>query len=56
MEAKLDKALDPFPNEVSLKVGADFPLILSEDACKQTKNVHLHIQFYCTEKKTKNVL
>ena len=39
-EAKLNKARHPFPNEVSLNVGADFQLIPSEDARKGTKNVH----------------
>ena len=34
-EAKLNKARHPFSNEVSLNVGADFQLILSEDARKR---------------------
>ena len=54
-EAKLNKARHPFLNKVSLNVGADFLLIPSEDARKRTKNVHPHMQFYFTEKKTKNV-
>ena len=54
-EAKLNKARHPFSNEVSLNVGADFQLILSKDARKRTKNVHPYMQFYFTEKKTKNL-
>ena len=54
-EAKLNKARHPFMNEVSLNVGADFPLILSKDARKRTKNVHPCRQFYIIEKKTKNI-
>ena len=54
-EVKLNKARHPFWNEVSLNVGADFQLILSQDARKQTKKVHPYMQFYFIEKKTKNV-
>ena len=54
-DAKLYKVQHPFSNEVSLNVGADFQLIPSEDARKRTKNVHLCIQFYSIEKKTKKV-
>ena len=39
-EAKLNKAGQLFSDEVSLNVGAEFQLILSKDARKQTKNVH----------------
>ena len=55
MEAKLNKARHPFPNEVSLNVGADFQLIPLKDARKRTKNVHPCREFYIIEKKTKNV-
>ena len=54
-EAKLNKARHPFSNKVFLNVGADFQLILSEDARKRTKNVHPYMQFYFIEKKTKIV-
>ena len=54
-EVKLNKARHPFWNEVSLDVGADFQLILSQEARKQTKNVHPYMQFHFIEKKTKNV-
>ena len=54
-EAKLNKALHPFSNEVSLNVGADFQLIPSKDARKRTRNVHPCMQFYFIEKKMKSV-
>ena len=54
-EAKLNKAQQTFSNEVSMNVGADFPLIPSKDTHKRTKNVHPHMQFYFIEMKSKNV-
>ena len=54
-EAKLNKAWHPFSNKVSLNVGADFQLIMSKDAHKQTKNVHPCMKFYFIEKKMKNI-
>ena len=53
--ANLSKARHPFSKEVSLNVGADFPLIPSEDAHKRTKNVHPFMQLYFIKKKTKNI-
>ena len=54
-EEKLNSARHPLSKEVSWNVPADFQLNPLEDARKRTKNVHLHIKFYCIEKKTKNV-
>ena len=57
MEAKLNKTRHPFSKEVSVNVGVDFQLILSQDARKRTTNVHpyMYMQFYFIEKKTKNL-
>ena len=44
-EAELNKAQHPFSSKVTLNVGADFQLIPSEDARKQTKNVYPCMQF-----------
>ena len=54
-EVKLHKARHPFSNKVSMNVGADFQLIVSENVHKRTKNVHPYMLFYFIDKKTKNV-
>ena len=54
-EAKFSKAQHPFLDDLFLIVRANFHLIPSEDARKQTKNFNPYTQFYSIEKKTRNV-
>ena len=49
------KARHRFSKEVSWDIPADFQPIPSEDARKQTENVHPSMQFSFIEKKTKNL-